>query len=62
MPVDPRFVKTVGQEEVEVLRSIDAHLVTFNTNMGEKLLKLDERLDRIETLLKEVLADTEARK
>jgi len=30
--------------------------------MGEKLLKLDERLDRIETLLKEVLADTEARK
>jgi hypothetical protein len=62
MPIDPRFIKTVGIEQVELLQSIDAHLKSLNTNVGEKLLKLDERLERIETFVKKVLSDSEGGK
>ena len=61
MPIDPRFIKPVNKEELEVLKSIDAHLVSLNTDIGEGLLKLNEKLDRIETLMKKALADSEGR-
>lgn len=57
MPIDPRLIKPVNQGELEVLRSIDSHLATLNASIHEYLPALNEKLDRIEALMKKTLAE-----
>ena len=62
MSIDPRFIKPVNKEELEVLRSMDSHLASLNASIREGLPALNGKLDRIETLMKKVLAESEGRK